>query len=389
MINYEVYLRNEDGKRGSLVNGIISLTATFRFNQPVKWVMTGAGLEECSVDDSAEIAVFRNGVVLFCGYVNQKKTVFDAKTRIYDWELSGYSDLGKIAWRLVNPNPYVVPPDPNETYSASGVLSTVLLDTIDLNAGASAVSGSGYSRKLPNLIISEQLPVGDTESIESKLESLLKLVQDNLEATEIQIKEVWDMATGTWDIRIGNPEDVSDKVIFSVDNGSISSWERTVTAPKANYLIVTGGQGENGETMYIRVSDQDSIDKWGRIENIVSRTDIKRNEEIEESWESVAARLESAAYEELEKASAQYGYKLTTTEINRNVYLEDYDIGSIVAVRVGSDEFTAKVEEIKITYAEGIETIVPSVGTMQKGELQSVFTELGTLKEAIKVLQKS
>lgn len=132
-----------------------------------------------------------------------------------------------------------------------------------------------------------------------------------------------------------------------------------------------------------------SIDKWGRIEGIVSRTDIKRNEETSESWDSVAARLENAAYEELEKASAQFGYKITTTEVNRNVYLEDYDIGSVVSVRIGGDEFTAKVEEIKITYAEGIETIVPSVGTMQKGELQSVFTELGTLKEQIKVLQKA
>ena len=96
-----------------------------------------------------------------------------------------------------------------------------------------------------------------------------------------------------------------------------------------------------------------------------------------------------AAYEEFEKASATFGYKLTTTEMNRNVYGTDYGIGSIVAVRIASDEFTAKVEEIKITYEQGIETITPSIGTMQKGELQSVFTELGVLKDQIKVLQKA
>ena len=385
MTYYDVYLRNEEGKRGAPVNGIVSITNIFRRNEPVKWTLTGAGLEECPIADGSEIVQFRNGQVLFCGYMKQKKIKYDAKTHIYDWEVSGQSDLGRLANRLVYPNPATTPPNPNETYSASGVLGPLLLNVIDLNAGSNAHT----LRRLPRLVISEQIPVGESEDIESKLESLLKLVQDNLKATEIQIREVWNMATGGWDIHISAPEDVSNKVIFSVDNGSISKWERTVSAPKANYLIVTGGKDANGDLMYTRVEDLESQNKWGRIEGVVSRSDIKRNEDAGETWASVSARLETAALEELEKASAQFGYRLTTTEINRNVYMEDYDIGSIVAVRIGSDQFTATVDEIKITYARGIETIVPSVGTMQKGELQSVFTELGTLKEQIKVLQKA
>lgn len=386
MMNYEVYLKTEEGKRGSLVNGIMSISATFRLNQPVKWSMTGAGLEECPINDGAEIAVFRNGTVLFCGYMDKKKTHYDAGTRIYDWEISGQSDLGKIARRLTFPDPSSTEiPNPNNSYTASGIISTILLDVIDQNAGSNA----NIYRKDEKLIISEQRPVGETESIDWKLDSLLKMVQDGLKNTDIQICETWDMENGTWDIEIGNPQDVTDKVIFSVDNGSISSWEKTVTAPKANYLLVIGGNDANDQMMYVRVQDDDSIDKWGRIEGTVTRTDISRNKDTSESWESVAARLETAAYEELEKATAKIGYKLTTTEINRNVYKEDYDIGSVVAVRIGSDEFTAQVEEIKISYAKGIETIVPSVGTMQKGELETVFNDLGMLKEQVKVLQKS
>ena len=386
MMNYEVYLKTEEGKRGSLVNGIMSINATLRLNQPVKWSMTGAGLEECPINDGAEIAVFRNSAVLFCGYTDKKKIHYDAGTRIYDWEISGQSDLGKIARRLTFPDPsYAGVPNPNNSYTASGIVSTILLQAIDQNAGSNA----SIYRKDEKLIISEQRPVGETESIDWKLDSLLKMVQDNLKNTDIQIRETWDMENGTWDIEIGNPQDVTDKVIFSVDNGSISSWEKTVTAPKANYLLVIGGNDANDQMMYVRVQDDDSIDKWGRIEGTVTRTDISRNKDTSESWASVAARLETAAYEELEKATAQVGYKLTTTEINRNVYKEDYDIGSVVAVRIGSDEFTAQVEEIKISYAKGIETIVPSVGTMQKGEMETVFNDLGMLKEQVKVLQKS
>ena len=386
MSQYEVYIRKSDGKRGSLIDGIVSIDVTFRYNKPAKWTITGAGLEECPLSNGSEVAVFRNGSILFCGYIEEKKDSFDAMTRIYDWEVSGQSDLGKIMRRIAFPNPSQVPPDPDKSWTQTGKLSAVLLNLIDLNAGSNA----GYSaRALPNLVLSAQSPIGDTETVESKLDEVLKFVQDKLVDADIQIRESWDMTTGKWDIKIFQPKDVSGKVIFSVDNGTISSWERTVTAPKGNYLIVTGSEDENENTMSCSVIDWDSVNTWGSIELVVNRSDIKRNEDTSESWASVAARLQTAAYEELEKASAQFGYKLTTTEINRNVYPDDYDIGDIVSVRIASDEFTAKIEEIRITYEEGVETIVPSVGTMQKGELESVFTELGTLKEQIKVLQKA
>ena len=385
MTYYEVYLRNDEGKRSSLINGIVSVDVTFRFNEPVKWKITGAGLEECPLNNGAEIAVFRNGAILFCGAVDEKLDSFDAMTHIYDWEISGYSDLRKLDRRLIYPDPSESAPDPDAAYTATGTLSTLLHDAIKANAGTDAIS----ARQLAGLVISEQTPVGDSETIDSQLDRLLKFVQDKLEDTDIQIRETWDMAAGEWDIKIGSPKDVSSKVIFSVDNGTLSAWERTVTAPDANWLLVTGCKDEDDQTMSCIVFDAASIAEWGRIEAIVSRSDIKPNEDAGESWQSVADRLEAAAYEELEKASAQFGYKLTTTEIKRNVYPDDYDIGSVVTVRIGSDEFTASVEEIRITYEEGIETIVPSVGTMQRGELQSVFTELGTLKEQIKVLQKS
>ena len=382
-MTYEVYLRDKTtGLRTTLIEGIVSLTVTFRYNEPAKWVIAGAGLSECPVADSSDIAVFRNNSILFCGYTESVKTKYDVKSKIYDWELTGKSELGKIAHRLIYPDPTMTPPDPNGTYSASGVLSTVMLNLLKLNAGEDALS----SRLMPDLDIPVQTPVGDTVSIEAKLESLLKYVQDNLKSSEIQITESWDMETGVWTVKIGSPSDVSGSVIFSTDNGSIASWERTVSAPKSNYMVVTGCKNASDQTMYIRVEDTASVNKWGRIETTVNRSDIKRNEDTDETWESVAARLENAAYEELEKATSTFGYKLTVSEISRNTFPNDYGIGSIVSVRIGSDDFTAKVEEIKITYAKGVETIVPSVGTMQKGELQTVFTELGTLKEQVKVL---
>lgn len=390
---YEVYLKDENGLRDTLVEGLTSITATFRSNEPIKWKFEGSGLEPCPLAEGADIAVFRNGTILFCGYVCEIATTYDASTRIYDWEIEGLSDLGKLSRRLIYPIPSVTPPDPDEMYSATGKLSVVLLDLIKKNAANSALAG----RRIPWLSVSAQTEIGDTVNIETEPVELLKYIRDKLNDTDLVIREVWDMAAGSWDILVRNPQDISDKVIFSTDNGSLSAWERTIKAPKANWLLVTGCQkpiNENDpdseeDTMTAVVMDNASISKWGRIEAVISRGDIRRDKDGGESWAFVAQRLQAAAYEELEKASAQFGYKLTTTEIPRNVFPEDYDIGDIVAVRIGTDEFTAKVDEIKVTYSEGVETIEPSVGTQQRGELQSVFTELGTLKEQIKVLQQS
>ena len=385
MMNYDVYLRNSQGQRGSYINGITALEVTFRNNQPAKWSMSGAGLEACPLSYGADIVIFRNDKVLLCGYVDSIRDQYDEKTHIYDWKVSGQSDLGKLAHRIIYSNPAAVSPDPNDVYTATGTLSNIILTVIRLNGGTQAQA----ERRIPHLDVTEVPDIGDVLTVESKYDDLYQFVFDKLTDDELEIREVWNLATGEWDIKMRLPQDVSGSVIFSVDNGSISAWQRTIKAPTANWLLVTGCEDENGETMSVIVSDTYSISKWGRIEAIVMRSDITRNEETSETWESVAARLQQAALEELEKRSAQFGYKLTTTEINRNVFDEDYNIGNIVAVRIADDEFTAKVKEIKIKYSKGVETIVPSVGTMQKGELQSVFTEIGTLKDQIRVLQQS
>ena len=394
-MNYKVYKRNASGGRGSEVSGIVSIKTTLRSNEPIKWSITGSSLTECPISENSEIVVDRNSSILFCGYVQDKKDKYDTASRIYDWELTGYSDLGKLSRRLAFPNPASASPDPDATYSATGYLSTVLLNAIKLNAGQSALS----DRQLANLTVSSQSNVGTSQTVESNFDDILKFVQEKLTDTDLTLRETWNSSTGKWDVKIGSPVDVSSTVVFSVDNGSISSWERTVSMPKANWLLVTGCEvpPNNNKTMSVIVSDYGSVLKWGRIEGIVRRADIKRivekdsngNVTYEEPWPSVVTRLQTAAYEELEKATAQFGYKLTTTEINRNVFRENYDIDSIVSVRVGGDEFKAKVNEIKITYSKGVETIVPSVGTLQKGELQSVFDDLGALNEQIKVLQKT
>ena len=197
-MQYDVYLRNNQGKRTSLVNGIVSLTATFRVNQPVKWKLTGSGLEECPLNMNTSIAIFRNGLTWLCGYCTERKDKYDASTRIYDWEVSGLSDLGRLADRLVFPDPTDETPDPDGTYSATGYLSHVLMDTINSNAGAAALR----ERQLPRLVIRGISDIGDELTVEAKFDELMSFVTNKLKDTDLEIREIWDLQTGLWNIVI-------------------------------------------------------------------------------------------------------------------------------------------------------------------------------------------
>ena len=391
---YEVYLKTDEGMRGTVVEGITGIEILYRKNEPSKWTLSGSSLGECPIAETASLLIFRNGVCALSGYVEKIELAYDAATRIYDWEVSGLSDLGRLNDRLgwVIPTSATPKFDDNE-YKDEGRLSDILLTLANVNGGPQAQQ----IRQISGLTFGTLPRLGDDTTIGVEYDKILDYIQEKLEDSGLVLRETWDGSSGAWAVVIAEPGDVSEKIVFSVESGSISSWKRTVAKPKGNWLLVKGCKNKDtDETLSVIVSDADSIEKWGRIELTVSRSDIKQivekdddgNVTYTEPWSSVQSRLQEAAYEELEKASAQYGYELTILDIDRFAYKTDWDLNDIVAVRIGSEQFTAQIEEVKLSVSNGVETVTPSVGTIQKGELQTVFDTLGELKEQIKVLQK-
>lgn len=390
---YEVYKKTAAGKRGTLVEGIIEMDMLFRKNEPAKWTFTGAGLGEPDLSEADEIIVFRNGEAVLSGFVCKAVVEYDAATRIFDWSVEGYSDLGKLAHRLTWPNPQMETPVFGYEYKDEDYFSDVLLKISRVNAALQAQS----ARRIANLDIDTLPHYGDTVTIGADYDELLSYIQKKMEDSTMCIRSTWSGSTGKWGVEIYNPRDVSDKVIFSVESGSISYWKRTTIAPAGNWIIVKGvTRTDTNKIMSVIVSDADSIAKWGRIELTVNRTDIDQIVETNDSgtvtytepWSSVADRLQAAAYEELENNSAQIGYEITVLDIDRFSYKSDWDLSDWVSVRIGSDEFKAQIEEVKVNYAAGVETVTPSIGALQKGELMTVFDELGRLKAQVNILQK-
>lgn len=396
--DYTFYLKTADGHRGAMLPDVMSLDVTFRWNEVTKWSMTGAGLTPCPFGKGSGLIVYRGEDAFLSGFVTAITDSYDTASGIYDWAAEGEDDLGKLARRVIYPDPTAAGVQPNAEYSAEGHQADLLLALVKASISAAADLAERRDQTLGT-----QAPegVGDEVTITACYDELLKFVLDQLKDGSLGISTVWDGASGVSEVRFSVPNDVSDTVVFSVETGSLAGWQRKREAPKANVILakgceITSDGTPTGTWQTVTVSDAASVAAWGRHELFVDHGDIQPVVEkdsggniiSQESWSSVAERLRQAALTDLENNSAQDGYELVIVELDRMAYKVHWDIGDTVSIRIAETEIKAPIREIKVSYTGGVETVTPSVGELQKGELQSVFDELGRLKEQVSVLYK-
>lgn len=396
---YSIYLKTSAGLRGAYLNDITSVDITFRWNTVTKWTLTGSGLSACPLGKGAEIIIYRGESPFLSGYVTSIEDSYNAVTGIYDWVVEGEDDLGKLARRVVYPDPADADVQvPGTVYSETGNLTDLLLEAISANI---CYDAELTARRIVTLAAQVSDHAGDEVTITSEYDNLWTFVKKQIEDRTFGIRSVWNGATGVSTIEFYTPHDVSSTVVFSVEAGSLSGWSRKRTAPKGNVILVTGveitDEDDNGTGEYqtVMVQDADSISQWGRRELRIKHSDIKpiieKDDEGEiiytEPWESVQEKLEQAALNDLIDNAAKDSYELQIVELDRMQYKVHWDLGDIVSVRVGDTEMTAPIMEIKISYQSGIETISPAIGELQRGELESIFNDLGALKENVKILQ--
>lgn len=401
MEDYSFYKKTSDGHRGEMLTNVISLTATIRWNEVTKWTLTGAGLNSCPLGKGSEVVIYRGESAFLSGFVTEIEDSYDAATGIYDWSAECRDDLGKLSRRLIYPDPAVAEVKADDAeYTAEGPAADVLLELIRRNASNLT---DLEERRIVTLKTAPQEHVGEPLTITSGYAELLEFVLKQLQDGALGIRSVWDGQTGVSEVQIYLPNDVSRTVIFSVEAGSLAGWTRKRSAPKANVILaggveITDSKGKGtGVWQTVVVSDSQSVSDWGRYELYIDHSDISPIEEKDddgkvistESWEDCAKRLRDAALNDLIENSAQDGYELAIVELERMAFKTHWDIGDTVSVRIADTELKAPIEEIKVEYSGGIETVTPSIGELQKGELQSVFDELGELKKQITLTKNS
>ena len=414
---YEIYTKGTDGRRAGLVRDWTGVSLVLRWNDESKFTLAGSGREACPFKRGTGIVVFRDGEAIFSGLASSIESQYEAATEVWSWSVTGIDDIGLLARRVIYPDPTVADPSTATAtaYTVSGKLETAILGIIGMNAEEGKALND---RRVPNLTTAVSQGAGDEVTLTSTFDELLDFILTALSDSNLGIRESWQPKTGAFEIGIVTAVDRSKSVVFSTDNGTLAGWQHKQEAPSANVVIVRGMEITSTSTeaeasattdttdadtetdttaetetpkvyQWAVASDAESVERWGRIEKYVERSDIStiKDEEAgtEETPEETLVRLQKAAAEELLEAEGKESWSLTVTPTDMTAWRTAWNLGDTVAFVADGEKLTAQIAEVKVDFSDAVETVTPTIGTIERGELGEIFDALGNLKRRIRV----
>ena len=332
-----------------------SFKLTLRFNEvgswslkvpreatPAGWPAPGSGL-----------IFLREGRVVASGQVDEESFSWsaDGSNGGGSYELTGDTDLGRIAYRVVYPRPDRPWSSQNEDahFLSEDVASTVLRRIVTHQTGPDALP----SRRVPGLRLRPgEAPIGKTLRVKLRFTPLLDALRSvALDGGGLAFDVVDDLGGGL-EFRTWQPVDRTDVALFGVEVGNVVSLQVRRASPVATVALVAG-QGEGTQRVTVEVSDADAADRWGRRELFVdARGSDELSELIREGEETLADSGEQTAISAviLDTPTTQWG--------------RDFGLGDRVSVLTPFGQVSDLVREVEIEVDEaGVETTRSVIGT--------------------------
>ena len=386
MAAYEIYQRTVGGMRGDVIDKFTRFTASLAFNDVGKWQLDGASTSGCPLSENDGIIIYRDGDPFLSGYVTDISEEVDETFeggQIVSWTVQGNDDNGLLTRRILFPDPVELDITTQAYHTIRDYAGNTILKYIDYHAGEHAASG----RRIPNFTIDSYKDLGTVKTWNARFDVLWDFVVNIAATDNLGINVVWDDTLGKYVAFVYRPQDKSDLIIFSREYGNIKKWAHTRSAPKANAIWVAG-QGEETERMISYQEDADSIAKWGRYEGFKDRRDIS-NEQDENDPRTPQEVLDDIAEALIPENKETDTYELELTPIDRMSYIDDWNLGDIVKIRLGATEFNSIINAISIDYQGGVETITPSVGTIDRGTAGKTYSTIQSISDRVEVLEKN
>ena len=385
MAQYEIYSKTSSGYRGDLIEKYNNFTATLRFNEVGKWSIKGSGTELCPLAENGGIIVYRDGLPFISGYVTKIDEEFDETfegSAVINWEASGLDDNGLLTRRIIIPDPVNLNMTAEAYQTIQNYGGNAILDFIATQAGQQAHA----DRKISNLDVGDDLNIGSVKTYKARLDNLWEFIIGIAENQTLGVRVIWDGVSGNYEAQVYTPEDKSSTIIFSRELGNLKKWKRTREAPKANALWVAG-QGELTDRMFSYKQDATSISKWGRYEGFKDQRQISKEQDPNDA-RTPQQILDEKATALLTENLETEGYELELAPLDRLVYRTDWELGDIVKVRIGTTDYNALIEEVKIEYADMTEKIIPCVGTIDRGTISKTYQTIQSLSDRVTTLEK-
>lgn len=255
-----------------------------RHNQPGTWTLetNDAGAAQLLLEPQAGIVVERNGEVMFSGVRTAGDRIYDGQARRLS--LSGIDDLGRLAWRVMKPEPDTpAPPYNTASYDIrTGQASAIILGYISSNAGRTATP----DRSIYGLSNNADPGLGSTMTRRARWvnqqENLLAFVASvaarSTPELNIEVASVLDQLL----VDVSEVRDLTRQLVYSIDAGTLRSYKLTVTAPSKNYAYVAG-DGVGTARLIIEAQDSTSIADAGRVEAFIDQRQTTSTAELRDA----------------------------------------------------------------------------------------------------------
>lgn len=405
---YEIYKLDADGLRESLLLQYEELSGHLNRSKNSQFSLTGTCAGTVPLELGDRIALVRSTTQLFSGVVTElDMDCEDCGSGIKSWEASVEGDAVVLGWRYafaapdgaapsdiqVSEDVYDKMPNDNNENSTRSALNRMLY-YIRKHAGNNAHS----SRRL--LTVSE--PDDNTRGTQGRSAYHIKKLSDVVKEIGGQdelFPVVSTNAAGTRVLTVPESRDRTETLVISPEFGNVAKWTRSQKYPKFNACWVISGvsttQGTGGREIETRVwvyaEDTESVRKYGRIETVITKGDIKIVEADPDAPEvtpvsraEVRKLLETEAQARLKEGAATEKWTVELLETNSCAFMDDWQLGDKVRCVIDGTSFNSVIETVEIKYSAGVESVSPAIGEVENGLYGDLYKMLNGIDRRLK-----
>lgn len=386
MATWQVLARMPDRTVGGVLQGV-SFTLSLKFNEVGTWTLSvpREATPEGWPAPGAGCIFQRDGEVVASGMLDNESFDWTSEAGQENsgpgsYAMTGDTDLGRIAYRIVYPSPavawgtgqadyYIETPDRPEER---------LRVLVSKQAGPAAQT----ARQVAGLTIAADTAIpGDNYSIRERFTPLLDACRKVADFGGLRF-DVVDQLNGNMQFEVHAITDLSGQVVFGIDFGNVTTLHAERVAPTASVALVAGG-GELDNRSLHEYANEDSNVAWGRREVFLDQRQVGEDAGEGAPTEEQEIEYEKAALEALTEGQEQTGVSTTVLDTEAVQWKRDYNLGDKVTVLTPFGSVPDLVRGVDITVDEkGNEDIVPVVG------LTDVTIENPLLSVIRKMLQR-
>lgn len=423
---YTVYKRELDGTQGDLIAEFTCLDIDLKWSKLSKWTLDGVTSENVPFADGDPVLIYRNGKFFLGGITQEMRCECpNPSAGVKYWTANGSEDSLMFSWRqaLADPAELTFNNDVFDQIEDSAYNRIVYYLYENIGQGTTPERRFSDNLRLPG-----KSDKGTAGLSAYKSKPLDKVLAEIGKEDELYPELIRSDHTGEYRVRIKEARDMTEEIVISPDYGNVTEWTRRESMPEFNAVWVVSGDYSKGR-LYVYAEDIESIRKYGRIETIVSRSDVAPYDEPEEeaaqdekiaaddapdeevpaegeseetdtgaddSYEEtepedeaklseadVISILEQEAKNQLKEHGPKRTWEIKASETHSMAFMDDWQIGDRVTCAIDGERFESQITEVKITYKEGIETVEPTIGDIERGLFGKIFDLIDVLDDRI------